>query len=68
MNCTNWVKNIHSSSAVVKALDIDVKEVLVESARANRNNQGPGEHKFINELNAQVEAVLTPDAAPARHA
>jgi len=52
----------------MKALGTEVEEVLVESAQANRNNAGAGEHKFINELNGYVESVLTPEAAPARHA
>jgi uncharacterized oxidoreductase len=50
------------------ALGTDAEEVLVQMARPNRNNPGPGEHKFVNELNGNVEAILTPEAAPALHA
>jgi uncharacterized oxidoreductase len=51
----------------MKALGTDAEEILVEMALANRNNPGPAEHKFINELNSYVEPVLTPESAPARH-
>jgi len=49
------------------ALSTDAEEVLVQMARINRNNSGPGEHRFVNELNSNVEAVLTSEAAPALH-
>ena len=51
----------------MQALGTDAEEVLVEMARPNRNNVGPGEHQFVNQLNAAVEGVLTPDVAPSRH-
>ncbi len=51
----------------MEALGTDAEEVLVQMARPNRNNAGAGEHKFINELNAGVEAVLTPEVAPPRY-
>jgi len=51
----------------VVALGTDAEEVLVQNALVYRNNPGPGEHKFINEMNTYVEGVLTPEAAPSRH-
>jgi uncharacterized oxidoreductase len=35
----------------MQALGTDAEEVLVEQARVNRNNPGPGEHRFVGELN-----------------
>lgn len=37
---------------VIAALSSDAEEVLVEEARIFRNNPGPNEHAFVNELNA----------------
>jgi uncharacterized oxidoreductase len=39
----------------IAALGTDAEEVLVEEAKANRNNAGPNEHAFINQLNSFME-------------
>ncbi|WCM23027.1 SDR family NAD(P)-dependent oxidoreductase [Paraburkholderia bryophila] len=39
-------------------LATDVDEVLVEGAKPFRENPGPGEHAFVNGLNAQMMEVL----------
>jgi uncharacterized oxidoreductase len=44
----------------MKALGTEAEEVLVQQALINRNNPGPGEHKFVNDLNAILETVLVP--------
>ena len=47
-------------AGTIKALGTDAEEVLVEEARGFRNNAGPAEHKYVNELNTYLERSLTP--------
>ncbi len=47
-------------AGTMKALATDAEEVIVEEAKGFRNNPGPNEHAFINQLNASLEATLTP--------
>jgi uncharacterized oxidoreductase len=42
----------------IAVLGTDVDEVLVEGAKQFRENPGPGEHAFVNGLNAQMLEVL----------
>jgi uncharacterized oxidoreductase len=42
----------------IAVLATDVDEVLVEGAKPFRENPGPGEHAFVNGLNAQMVDVL----------
>jgi uncharacterized oxidoreductase len=43
----------------VKALGTDAEEIVVEAARPNRDNAGPKEHKYVNDLN-QFFSTLVP--------
>jgi uncharacterized oxidoreductase len=47
-------------AGTIAALGTDAEEVLVEEARAFRNNAGPAEHKYVNELNTYLETSLSP--------
>ncbi|AXQ29594.1 SDR family NAD(P)-dependent oxidoreductase [Solimonas sp. K1W22B-7] len=47
-------------AGTMKALGTESEEVLVDEARLFRNNVGPSEYKFLNEVNASLEATLTP--------
>jgi uncharacterized oxidoreductase len=42
----------------IAVLGTDVEEVLVEGAKQFRESPGPGEHGFVNGLNAQMMEVL----------
>lgn len=47
-------------AGTIEALGTDAEEVLVEEAKDFRNNAGPAEHKFVNEINTYLETTLTP--------
>jgi uncharacterized oxidoreductase len=43
----------------ISALGTDAEEVLVEEARIYRNNAGPAEHAYVNQLNSYLAAEFT---------
>lgn len=43
----------------IKALGTDAEEVLIEEAKPYRNNAGPNEHAYVNELNSYMVAALS---------
>jgi uncharacterized oxidoreductase len=47
----------------VKALGTDANEVVIEAAKAMRNNAGPDEHGFVNDFNAHMLALFSAQAA-----
>ena len=47
-------------AGTVQALATEAEEVLVEEAKVFRNNAGPAEHKYVNELSTYLETTLTP--------
>lgn len=42
----------------ISALGTDAEEVLVEEAKIYRNNVGPNEHAYVNQLNSYMVAAL----------
>jgi uncharacterized oxidoreductase len=47
----------------IKVLGTDADEIVVEAAKAMRNNAGPGEHGFVHEFNARMLALFGGQAA-----
>ena len=46
-------------SETLKALGTDAEEILIEDAKMYRNNAGPNEHAFVNQLNAGMIELLS---------
>jgi uncharacterized oxidoreductase len=46
-------------SETITALESDAPEVLVERARAFRENVGPKEHAFVDQFNQQILAIFS---------
>lgn len=47
----------------IKVLGTDVNEVVIEAAKAMRNNPGPDEHSFVNDFNANMLALFSGQGA-----
>ena len=43
------------TAKLIAELGTDAEKVLIEEAKANRNNAGPKEHAFIKQLNSFME-------------
>jgi uncharacterized oxidoreductase len=48
----------HFIEGTIAALANDTEEVLIEEAKPLRNNAGPNEHAFFNELNKMMEGTF----------